>query len=336
MQAVLVTGGAGYIGSHACKALRAAGFLPVSLDNLGQGHAAAVKWGPLVKGDLRDRNLLDQLFATHRPVAVLHFAAFASVAESVAAPERYYSNNVGGTIALLDAMRSHGGVPIVFSSTCATYGVPQSVPIGEDHVQRPVNPYGWSKLMVEQMLRDHEAAFGDRHVSLRYFNAAGADPEGETGEDHDPETHLIPLVIEASLGRRSRIEIYGTDYPTADGTAIRDYVHVTDLASVHVLALRYLLDGSPSASVNVGTGVGHSVREVIGAVERACGKPVSKRESERRPGDPPVLVAGARRATALFGWRPRLSGLDEIVDTALRWHRSHAPGRAREVARAAG
>jgi len=298
---VLVTGGAGYIGSHTCKALAAAGFFPVSIDNLVYGHEWAVKWGPLIKGDINERDLLEHVFRTYRPVAVLHFAAFAYVGESVNSPDKYYRNNVVGTLTLLDVMLGHGCKNLIFSSTCATYGTPLTLPVTEDHEQRPINPYGWSKLMIEQIMRDYERAYNLRHVSLRYFNAAGADPDGEIGEDHDPETHLIPLAIQAALGERPYVEIYGTDYPTGDGTAVRDYIHVSDLALVHVLALEHLLSGKKSVFLNVGTGQGSSVREVIKAVESATMREVPTRESRRRAGDPPVLVAKSALAVATFG-----------------------------------
>src|SRR5882762_25309 len=253
MLPVLVTGGAGYIGSHTCKALAAAGFFPVSIDNLVYGLEWAAKWGPLIKGDINDRDLLEQVFITYKPVAVLHFAAFAYVGESVNSPDKYYRNNVTGTLTLLDVMLGHGCNNLIFSSTCATYGNPLILPITEDHEQRPINPYGWSKLMIEQIMRDYGRAYDLRFVSLRYFNAAGADPDGEIGEDHDPETHLIPLAIEAALGRRPGLDIYGTDYPTPDGTAIRDYIHVADLAEAHLLALDHLKSGTPRLQLNLGT-----------------------------------------------------------------------------------
>jgi UDP-arabinose 4-epimerase len=319
---VLVTGGAGYIGSHTCKALAAGGFFPVSIDNLVYGHEWAAKWGPLIKGDINDRDLLEHVFRTYRPVAVLHFAAFAYVGESVNSPDKYYRNNVVGTLTLLDAMLGHRCNNLIFSSTCATYGNPLTLPITEDHEQRPINPYGWSKLMIEQIMRDYERAYNLRHVSLRYFNAAGADPDGEIGEDHDPETHLIPLAIQAALGERPYLEIYGTDYPTGDGTAVRDYIHVSDLALVHVLALEHLLSGKKSVFLNVGTGHGYSVREVIKAVASATKCEVPMRESPRRAGDPPVLVAKSARAFASFGWQPRFTDINATVQTAVRWHRS--------------
>jgi UDP-arabinose 4-epimerase len=322
--AVLVTGGAGYIGSHACKALARAGYRPVAFDNLVYGHRWAAKWGPLVIGDLADPEALARVFAEHRIEAVVHFAAYAYVGESMQEPARYFRNNVANTLNLLEAALAHGVGHLVFSSTCATYGLPDSVPISEDTPQRPVNPYGESKLFVERALHWLGVAHGLRSVSLRYFNAAGADPERELGEDHDPETHLIPLVIQSALGVRDPVKVFGTDYPTPDGTAVRDYIHVTDLANAHVAALEYLRAGGASTALNLGTGRGHSVREVIAAVERLSGRPVPAREAPRRPGDPPVLVADAARAGEVLGWHPRLSDLETIVATAWAWHARQA------------
>ena len=320
-KAVLVTGGAGYIGSHACKALARAGYAPVVLDNLVYGHREAVRWGPLVEGDVADHPLLRDTFARFGIEAVMHFAAFAYVGESMTRPELYFRNNVVNSLGLLEAMREAGVARLVFSSSCATYGVPDSMPIREDMPQRPVNPYGESKLMVERMLHWQGAAHGLQHVSLRYFNAAGADPEGETGEHHEPETHLIPLILDAALGRRPQIDVYGTDYPTPDGSAVRDYIHVTDLAEAHVLALRHLERGGASTALNLATGAGHSVREVIAAAERVTGRRIPRRETARRPGDPPALVAEAARARDVLGWAPAHSDLDTIIATAWAWHR---------------
>jgi len=316
----LVTGGAGYIGSHACKALQRAGYVPVACDNLVYGHPWAVRWGLLERGDIAHRAWLDALFTRYRPVAVMHFAAFAYVGESVRDPGKYYRNNVAGTLTLLEAARDHGLEAFIFSSTCATYGVPARLPIAEDCPQAPINPYGASKLMIERMLADFEAAHGLRSMVLRYFNAAGADPGGEIGEDHDPETHLLPLAIAAALGRGPELALFGTDYPTADGTAVRDYIHVADLAEAHVLALEDLLAGGASAALNLGTGRGWSVREVVAAVASLAGRPVPLREAPRRPGDPPVLVADPRRAMARLGWRPVYADLADMVATAWRWH----------------
>ena len=317
---VLVTGGAGYIGSHACKALARAGYEPIAYDNLGRGHREAVRWGPLVVGDLADRALIEATMRRHRVAAVMHFAAFAYVGESVGDPALYFRNNVANSLVLLEAMARVEVRSIVFSSTCATYGVPESMPIAETTPQRPVNPYGESKLMIERMLHWLGRAQGLGYAALRYFNAAGDDPDGEIGEDHDPETHLIPLVLEAALGRRAAVEIYGTDYPTPDGAPVRDYIHVTDLADAHVLALRHVLAGKPSIALNLGTGTGYSVREVIAAAERVTGRPIQRRESPRRAGDPAVLVADARLARDVLGWTPRLSGLDDILASAWAWH----------------
>jgi UDP-glucose-4-epimerase GalE len=325
-RSILVTGGAGYIGSHAAKALSRAGYRPIVYDNLSRGHRHAVRWGPFVEGDLVDRARLAAAFAEHDVSAVMHFAAFAYVGESVADPGLYYRNNVGGTIALLDAMQAAGIREIVFSSSCATYGIPAQVPIAETTAQSPVNPYGETKLAIERALLWYANAHGMRHVALRYFNAAGADPEGEIGEEHEPETHLIPLVLRAALGQGAPVEIYGTDYPTPDGTAVRDYIHVTDLAEAHVRALDHLAAGRNSAALNLGTGGGCSVREVIAAAERAGARPVPRRDAPRRAGDPPVLVADARLAQELLGWRPAHSDLETIMRTALAWHERAAHG----------
>ncbi|WP_243438358.1 UDP-glucose 4-epimerase GalE [Fundidesulfovibrio soli] len=317
---ILVTGGAGYIGSHTCKALKLAGYEPVTYDNMVYGHEWAVKWGPLIKGDILDGEKLDQVFKQYEPLAVLHFAAFAYVGESVSDPEKYYRNNVAGTLSLLSAMRRAGCKNIVFSSTCATYGVPTELPLREDHPQKPINPYGWTKLMMEQTLRDFDHAYGIRHACLRYFNAAGADPDCEIGEEHDPETHLIPLVIQATQGRRGHVEIYGTDYDTPDGTCIRDYIHVTDLAVAHIQALEYLQDKDESLIVNLGTGNGQTVRQVIRAVEKVSGKVTPVKEGPRRPGDPPGLYAYADKAYKLLGWKPQYGDIETIVGTAWNWH----------------
>jgi len=317
---ILVTGGAGYVGAHACKALAAEGFRPVVLDNLVYGHEAAVRWGPFERGDTADRQRLDDVFARHRPVAVMHFAAFAYVGESVADPGKYYRNNVAGTLTLLEAMRDHGVRAFVFSSTCATYGVPGRVPIVETDPQAPINPYGMSKLMVEAMLRDFDHAHGLKSAALRYFNAAGADPDGEIGEAHDPETHLIPLALDAVAGIGPPLTVFGEDYATADGTCVRDYIHVADLADAHVAALRALLGGAPSKAYNLGTGNGFSVRQVLDAVAKVTGRAVPHQVGPRRPGDPPELVADPSLANRELGWRPRLSDLDTIVATAWAWH----------------
>ena len=321
----LVAGGAGYIGSHACKALATGGFLPVVYDILSTGHRDLVRWGPLVEGDLLDADKLAGAFAEHRPAVALHFAACAYVGESFEDPARYYANNVIGALHLLDAARSAGNVPIVFSSTCAVYGEPGSVPITEEAVLAPVNPYGRTKLAVEHALADYEAAYGLRSVRLRYFNACGCDPDGEVGESHEPETHLVPRAILAALRRLDEIAIFGDDYPTPDGTAIRDYVHVTDLAVAHVAAVRHLLAGGDGVSVNLGTGRGYSVREVVDAVERVTGLPVPRRIAPRRRGDPAVLVADGSRARRLLGFKAVHSDIDTIVRTAHAWLAREGP-----------
>jgi UDP-arabinose 4-epimerase len=319
-QTVLVTGGAGYIGSHACKSLARAGYRPVAYDSLIRGRREAVRWGPFVEADLADAERLADTLKRFDVAAVMHFGAFAYVGESMTNPELYFGNNVCNSLRLLEAMRATSVRHIVFSSTAAIYGTPDRVPIPETAPQRPVNPYGESKLMVERMLHCYDAAHGFSHAALRYFNAAGADPDGEIGEDHEPETHLIPLVLQAAMGRRPQIDVLGTDYPTPDGTAIRDYIHVQDLAEAHVKALAHLLRGGGSLQLNLGTGTGHSVREVIAAAERVTGRRVPQRETERRPGDPPVLVAEVIRTREVLDWVPVLSSLDTILATAWAWH----------------
>ena len=319
---VLVTGGAGYVGSHTAKVLAHSGFEPVVLDNLSTGHRWAVKWGPLIEGDLGDSTLIREVIKIHRIQAVVHFAGLAYVGESMERPRQYFRNNVTYTLRLLDAMTDMWVKHIVFSSSCATYGVSASVPIGEEHVQAPISPYGESKRMVERILAWYGEAYGLHWTALRYFNAAGADPDGELGEDHSPETHLIPLAIQAALGEKMALQIYGTDYPTPDGTAVRDYTHVMDLAEAHVEALRHMLRSEENAAINLGTGNGHSVRQVVEAIERVSGRRVPIREAQRRAGDPPVLVARCSRATELLNWRPRHSNLEMIVRTALRWKES--------------
>ena len=316
---VLVVGGAGYIGSQTCKALAAAGFLPVVYDNLSTGHRAFVRWGPLVEGDLLDTETLAKAFAEHRPAVVLHFAAYAYVGESLEDPAKYYSNNVIGALRLLDAARTAGNVPIVFSSTCAVYGEPASLPITEDTSLSPVNPYGRTKLAVEYALSDYDSAYGLRSARLRYFNASGCDPGGEVGESHDPEPHLIPRAILAAMGRLEGLSLFGDDYPTPDGTAIRDYVHVCDLANAHVAAARHLLGGGESVTVNLGTGHGCSVREIVDVVERVTGLDVPHRIVPRRQGDPAVLVADGSRAQCLLGFSPEHSDIETIVRTAHAW-----------------
>jgi len=317
---VLVTGGAGYIGSHTAKTLKVSGHEPIVLDNLSYGHPWAVQWGAFEQGDLADIAFINGVFDHHAIDAVIHFAASAYVGESMTDPRKYFRNNTFNTLNLLDTMVARGVTRVVFSSTCATYGDPQRIPIDESHPQAPVNPYGESKLFVERILHWYGHAYNLRSVALRYFNASGADPDGAVGEDHDPETHLIPLVIDAALGRRGPVGVFGTDYPTPDGTAIRDYIHVMDLAVAHVQALDYLAGGGASTAINLGTGRGHSVREVIETVEQVGGKAVPRTSSPRRAGDPPQLVADARRAFEVLGWTPRFPELRTIIEHAWRWH----------------
>lgn len=319
MDNVLVTGGAGYIGSHTCLDLAARGFNPVVFDNFSGGHPEFVRWGPAETGDIRDAKRLDEVFEVYRPVAVVHFAALIEVGQSIQDPLSFYDNNVAGTISLLNAMRRAGCDRIVFSSTCATYGDPVALPMDETHPQAPLNPYGRSKLMVERILADLSERSTMRHVALRYFNAAGADAEGRIGERHDPETHAVPLAIEAALGRRPGFKVFGTDYDTRDGTCIRDFVHVADLADAHSRAIGYLLDGGDSTALNLGTGTGTSVRELLTAIEDRAGRKIAAQETERRPGDAPVLVADSSAAQRVLGWRAART-LSEIVDTAWRWH----------------
>ena len=316
---ILVAGGAGYIGSHTCKALANGGFVPVVYDNLSTGHRGLVRWGPLVEGDLLDEDTLKRAFADHRPAAVLHFAACAYVGESVEDPAKYYRNNVVGALHLLDAARSAGNVPIVFSSTCAVYGEPTTLPITEDAPLVPVSPYGRTKLMIEHALSDYGAAYGLRSICLRYFNACGCDPDGEIGESHDPETHLVPRAILAAMGRLPELTIFGGDYPTPDGTAIRDYVHVCDLADAHVAAVRLLLGSGENTSLNLGTGAGFSVRQIVEAVGRVTDLTVPCRVAPRRAGDPAVLVADASRARRLLGFSTTHSGVETVVRTAHAW-----------------
>ena len=313
---VVVTGGAGFIGSHACKALAAAGFVPVSYDNLSTGHAEAVKWGPLERGDVQDAARLTQVLRSCQAVAVMHFAASAYVGESVSDPQKYYRNNVGGMTALLDAMAATELKTLVFSSSCATYGEPDTAQIDEDTPQHPINPYGRTKLICEDMIRDFHRAHRLDYAILRYFNAAGADPAGELIEHHVPETHLIPSVLMAALGLRDEIQIFGDQFPTPDGTCIRDFIHVSDLADGHVLALNHLLGGHGPLTLNLGTGQGSSVLEVIEACELCAGHPIPKRVVSGRAGDPPLLVADASRARATLGFVPSRSDLPTIVRDA--------------------
>jgi UDP-glucose-4-epimerase GalE len=317
---ILVTGGAGYIGSHTCKKLAASGFLPIAYDNLSTGHGYAVKWGPFIEGDLNDSAKLDLVFSTYQPKAVLHFAASALAYESVVNPGKYYQNNIGSTLSLLESMRKAKVLNLVFSSTCATYGDPKATPITEEHPQVPISPYGRTKWMIEQMLDDFEFAYGLQSVKLRYFNAAGADGASEIGENHDPETHLIPSIIETALNLRKEIIVYGTDFPTHDGSAVRDYIHVQDLADAHVRALNYLLARGKGTCLNLGTGQGSSVLELIEAIQTYTGKAVVHRIEPRRSGEPSLLIASAKKAKEVLGWTPVHSDLSTIIGSAWKWH----------------
>ncbi|MDZ4875702.1 MAG: UDP-glucose 4-epimerase [Chroococcidiopsis cubana SAG 39.79] len=320
---ILVTGGAGYIGSHAVLALKRAGYGVVVLDNLVYGHRDLVEQVlqvDLIVGDINDRPLLDELFAKYDIAAVMHFSAYAYVGESVTTPDKYYRNNVVATLTLLEAMQAASIDKFVFSSTCATYGVPKTVPIPEDHPQSPINPYGATKLMVERILADFDVAYGLKSVCFRYFNAAGADPTGLLGEDHDPETHLIPLVLQTALGKRQSVSIFGTDYDTPDGTCIRDYIHVSDLADAHILGVEYLLQGGDSTIFNLGNGNGFSVREIIDTAKQVTGREIKVVESDRRAGDPPALVGSGEKARKILGWNPQYPEIDKIISHAWNWH----------------
>jgi UDP-glucose 4-epimerase len=320
---ILVTGGAGYIGSHAVQALQKSGYNVIILDNLVYGHQDIVENAlkvPLIVGDINDHPLLDDLFATYPITAVMHFSAYIFVGESVSDPAKYYRNNVVGTLTLLEAMVAAGVKNFVFSSTCATYGLPQTIPLTEDHPQNPINPYGWTKLMVEQIIKDFDQAYGLKSVIFRYFNASGASPDGQLGEDHNPETHLIPLVLQTALGLREAISIFGTDYDTPDGTCVRDYIHVMDLAQAHILGLEYLLNGGESESFNLGNGNGFSVKEVIETAKQVTKKEIKVKISDRRAGDPPYLVGSSEKARKILGWQPQYSDLKDTIAHAWQWH----------------
>lgn len=322
METILVVGGAGYIGSHVCKALHSSGYLPVVYDNLVSGHEDAVRWGAFERGDILDGARLDEVLTKYQPKCIMHFAAFAYVGESVTDPAKYYNNNVTGSIVLLDAMRRNQIKDIIFSSTCATYGEVDALPINEDTPQRPVNPYGFTKLVVENALRDYGRAYGIRWVAMRYFNAGGVDPDSELGERHEPETHVIPLAIMAAM-RQTNFNVFGSDYATPDGTAVRDYIHVSDLADAHVRAIEYLNRGGESTAFNLATNRGISVRELLDAVERAVGSPVPTQFAPRRPGDPPMLYATGEKAQAWLGWKPKFTDINAIVSTATNWFKKN-------------
>lgn len=319
---VLVTGGAGYIGSHTCKLLATQGHTPVTIDHLEYGHEWAVKWGPLYRSNILDTEKTYEILRKEKIEAVLHFAAYAYVGESHVDPLKYYRNNVGGSLSLFEAMKKAEIHRLVFSSTCATYGIPKNLPIQENQEQNPINPYGRTKLIVERILQDYVKPFSFSSISLRYFNASGADRDLEIGEVHNPETHLIPLTLDAATGKKKEITVFGTDYETKDGTCIRDYIHVTDLANAHVLALKKL-DQPGFDAFNLGTGTGASVKDVIAEVSAVTGKKVPVVYGERRPGDPPVLVASGEKARTKLGWQPENSELRNIISTAYQWHQKH-------------
>ncbi len=324
MTNILVAGGAGYIGAHTCLDLSSKGFTPVVYDNLSNGHAEFVKWGTLEVGDIRDRSKLDEVLRKYKPLAIIHFAAAIEVGELVRDPGAYYDNNVGGTITLLRAAQAAGIDKIVFSSTCATYGIPLSIPMNEAHPQSPINPYGRSKLIVEQILKDLDVHQGFRSIILRYFNAAGADPEGKIGEWHSPETHAIPIALDTALGRRPHFQVLGTDYDTRDGSCVRDFIHVLDLADAHTRAIEHLLNNGTSHALNLGTGHGTTVKELLAAVRDVVGRDFEIKYGPRREGDSPALVADNALARRTIGWVPR-HDLKSIIDTAWNWHSQYLP-----------
>ncbi len=326
MKEVLIVGGAGYIGSHMCKYLNAKGVKPVVLDNLVYGHRSAVKWGDFYEGDMADADLLQKIFTRHDFSAVMHFAAYCYVGESVQNPYKYYQNNIGATLQLLNAMLEHKVLSFIFSSTCATYGEPERLPLQEDSPQRPINPYGRSKLMMENILDDFDGAYGLKSACLRYFNAAGADPDGEIGEDHQPETHLLPIVLQTALGQREKITVFGNDYNTADGTCIRDYIHVHDLAQAHYLCLEHLIAGGESKKYNLGNGSGYSILDVIQAASAVTGRNIPYDYAERRPGDPATLVGSSECIIRELGWQPEFGSLEKILGTAWNWHANNPKG----------
>jgi UDP-glucose 4-epimerase len=321
---ILIVGGAGYIGSEINKELTQAGFKTVVFDSLVSGHKEAIKWGEFVEGDLSNLDEIRGVFKKYKIEAVLDFAAFIEVGESVKDPQKYYFNNLVNTLNLLKVMKEFEVSKIIFSSTAATFGEPKYTPIDEAHPQWPINPYGWTKLMIERIFADYDVAYGLRYVALRYFNACGANDEADIGEDHAQESHLIPLILDAAIGKRENIKIFGTDYPTPDGTCVRDYIHVVDLASAHLLALKHLMEGGESRQYNLGNGKGFSVKEVISAVKKVTGKEFIVQEVERRPGDPPVLVAASDKIKKELGWSPKYTDIEAIVASAWKWHQKKA------------
>ncbi len=322
MQNILVTGGAGYIGSHCCKELHKRGFYPITIDNLAQGHRENVRWGKFYRGDIGNPKQLTGLLDNHKVMAIMHFAAHAYVGESMTAPLKYYENNVQKTIQLLHWALKYNIKYFIFSSSCAVYGTPDKTPIDEEHLRSPISPYGRSKYMIEEILTDCSLAYPMEFMSLRYFNAAGADPDGEIGEKHDPETHLIPRILDVAAGRTDKIKVFGNDYDTRDGSCIRDYIHVTDLAKAHVFALEKLLSGESSRYLNLGTGKGFSVLETVEIAKKITGKDIPYTVTERRPGDPPVLTASNEKAFRILDWTPEFTNLEDIIQTAWNWHKN--------------
>lgn len=323
---ILVTGGAGYIGSHTVKLLLENGYQVVTYDSMEFGHPEAVLGGVIFEGDLLDRDRLDEAFDKHPIDAIIHFAAYASVGDSVVNPEKYFNNNIGGGLNLVNAMRAKGVDKIIFSSSAATYGEPIHIPIEESHPQNPTNPYGETKLMFEKILKWYDVAYGIKSISLRYFNAAGDDPEGKIGEDHEPEQHLIPIVLQTALGQRESVKVFGTDWDTPDGTCVRDYIHVTDLADAHLLALIALQNGAQTTAYNLGNGDGQSVKQVIDTAEQVVGRKIPWEAAPRRPGDPARLVASSDKLKKELGWQPKYPELETIIETAWRWHSAHPNG----------
>jgi len=319
-ECILIVGGAGYIGSHTNKMLSNSGYKTIVLDNLIYGHLEFVKWGIFIEGDIADKTILEFIFSNYNIQAVMHFSAFAYVGESVNKPSKYYNNNVVNTINLLDAMVEHNVTNFIFSSTCATFGEPEYIPVDENHPQKPLSPYGKTKLIVEEILADYEVAYGLKHIILRYFNAAGADPDCEIGEDHTPETHLIPLVLDAAMGKRDNISIFGTDYDTKDGTCVRDYIHINDLAKAHMLGLEWMLKNKKSNNFNLGNGEGFSVKQIIDVAKKVTGNNISVNYAERRGGDPATVVGSYDKVEKVLGWKPEFKNIERIIETAWSWH----------------
>ena len=321
-KSILVTGGAGYIGSHVCKALKKYGYNPIAYDNLCSGNRSAVKWGPFIEGDIRDQNTLSEVILKYYPMAIMHFAALIQVAESVKNPSLFYNNNVYGSFCLLETARQHNIKNMIFSSTAAVYGLPNISPISEDVIKKPINPYGQTKLMMEQMIYDYSKAYGLNYAVLRYFNAAGADPEGEIGTAYKVDTHIIPLLMRVAGNLTEQIKVFGTDYDTPDGTAIRDYIHVTDLAEAHILALEHIISGKESIILNIGTNKGLSVSDVIKTVRYVTGHAIPEFLGDRRLGDPPILIADATKAKDILNWAPKYSDIETIIKTAWGWNQT--------------